>query len=94
MTAVKPTPEEIETARRIVAEADLRAAQEASAAQQAARAPLVAFLTGSEDSRAALDQLMIDFAADRDVSVHLNALSIGFAGLIAFTGYMPPAIKE
>lgn len=86
-----PTAAEIEAARRIVAEADARAAQEAQAARAAAMAPLVTLLHDTEAARATIEQLLAQYAANREVALHLNALSVGFAGLVQFTGYAPAA---
>lgn len=86
-----PTAAEIEAARRLVAEADARAAQEAQAARAAAMQPLVGILEATDEVRATVDQLLVDFAGNREVILHLNALSVGFAGLVQYTGYTPEA---
>ena len=87
-----PTAEEIAAARRMVAEADARAAAEAAEAREAAIAPLKALLASTEDTRQTIAQLQRDFVNDEDVSLHLRAIAVGFNGLVLSTGYTPEAV--
>lgn len=72
-----PTPEQIEAARQMVADADRKAALEAQAKHDAYLAP-VRDLIGSEAWATVLDMLdniRENYEADNTFSVHVNALA-------------------
>lgn len=91
-TPTQPTVDELAEARRIVAEADAREAEDARVARLTALAPLIAVIDASGPVLAALRETEAAFIGDRDVSAHLAAVSIGLDGLMQYTGHTPAQI--